>query len=403
MIFTISWRNIWRSRTRSLVVMGAIVVGIWALIFLLSFSSGMSESYVNNAIRNQLSHIQIHQPEFMDEKEVQYYFEQGSEKRQQLVRIPHVEEVAVRSLGNAMLSTSRGARGVQIRAVEPELEKRVTHLEEKIVDGEYFGDRKNELLLSERLADKLGVKVRSKVVLTFQDTENEITTAAFRISGLFDTGNNMYDEAVLFIKRTDFNRLLDKEDIAHELAILLTDSDALDNATAEAQKLFPNLLVQTYREISPDVQLYESQLDTTATIFIFIVMLALVFGIINTMLMAVLERMKELGMLMAVGMNKLRVFAMIMLETIMLALVAAPIGMLLGYGTVSYFGKVGISLEAFSQGMQQFGLSEIVYLSLSSGIYIQLAIAVVITAIVGSIYPAFKAIRLRPVEALQKI
>jgi ABC-type antimicrobial peptide transport system permease subunit len=132
-------------------------------------------------------------------------------------------------------------------------------------------------------------------------------------------------------------------------------------------------------------------------------MLALVFGIINTMLMAVLERYRELGMLMAVGMNKLRVFTMIVLETIMLAIVAVVPGLVLGYATVTYFGKNGIDLSAFSKGMQQFGMSDIVYTDLDPGFYVQLAMAVGITAVIGAIYPAYKAIRLKPVEAIRKI
>ncbi len=138
-------------------------------------------------------------------------------------------------------------------------------------------------------------------------------------------------------------------------------------------------------------------------VFVGIILLALGFGIVNTMLMVILERVKELGMLMAVGMNKLKVFTMVVLETIFIALIGAPIGMLLGYLTTAYLNRVGIDLSRWSKALEEFGMSDLVRPTLDNETLITIAIAVIITAILASIYPAFKAIRLKPVEALRKI
>ena len=404
MLFTISWRNIWRSKTRSIDDIRAIILGVWALIFMISFSTGMIKSYVSNAIQNEISHVQVHHSEFMEDKESKFYMTDSKEKLQFIATMEGIQSATSRTIANGMLTSSKGARGIMIRAVEPETEAAVTKINEKIVEGEYFTEgKRNQLLVSRRIADKLKVKLRSKVVLTFQDLEGEITAAAFRISGVFESGNTPFDEMNVFVTKDNMNQLIGQSDISHEIAIFLDDPATLDATKAKLQAQYPDLSVQTYREISPDVQLYESQIQTSATIFIVIIMLALVFGIINTMLMAVLERFRELGMLMAVGMNKIRVFTMIVLETIMLAAVAVVPGMLLGFITVEYFNKNGIDLSAFSKGINQFGMSEIIYTDLDPGFYIQLAVAVCITAVIGAIYPAFKAIRLRPVEAMRKI
>ncbi len=404
MILTMAWRNIWRSKTRSMVVMGAIILGVWAVIFLISFSSGMVNSYINNAIENETSHIQIHNPAFLKDMEVRYHIGDPEAKLQAVEREAGVRAATLRSLTNAMLASSKGARGVRIRGIELQAEAAVSNLHEKIVEGKYLEEEeRNPILVSRRLADKLKVKLRSKVVLTFQDLEGEITAAAFRISGLFDSGNTPFDESMAFIRRKDLNRLLGSETLAHEVALLLEDPGTLDATTVALRSQLPRDTVETYRQLSPDVELYESQIQLSATIFMVIVMLALVFGIINNMLMTVLERYKELGMLMAIGMNKVRVFFMIVLETVMLGIVAAPLGLLLGYLTVKATNKTGIDLSAYSDGMREFGLAVIVYPELESQIYWQLALAVAITAIVGSIYPAYKAVRLRPVEAMRKI
>lgn len=404
MLAKISWRNIWRSRTRSLVVIGAIMLGVWAVVFMISFSMGLVKSYINNSIKHQISHIQLHHPDFKEDREIKYFITEAGQKLEQLKATEGIQAATMRTIVNGMLSSSRGARGMEIKAVEPETEKATTQLDSKIVEGDFLTrEKKNPILVSQRIANKLSLKIRSKVVLTFQDFDGEIIAGAFRIVGLFDTGNSPFDESHVFINRKDLNRLLGQGDIAHEMAVFLDDPATLEKTKTDLMTLFPQQQVETYKEISPDIQLYESQIQTSATIFIFIVMLALIFGIINTMLMAVLERYKELGMLMAVGMNKPKVFLMIVYETIMLALVATPIGLLLGWLTVVYFNQQGIDLSAFAEGMKQFGMEEIVYPSLEKDIYIQLSLSVALTAILASVYPAYKAISLRPVEAIRKL
>jgi ABC-type lipoprotein release transport system permease subunit len=404
MIFKIAWLNIWRSPLRSFVVLGSVMIGVWALISLLSFSFGMIKSYVNNAIRIQTSHIQIHHPEFKEDQEVKYFMKNPADRLATIRQIEYVQAATARIVINGMLATSRGARGVAIRGVDPESEKTVTKFTEKITEGEYFAaDKKNQILISKRLAKKLKIKLRKKVVLQFQDLKGDIVAGAFRIVGLFNTENTPFDEANVFVLRSDINRLLGNGDVAHEIAIFLNDPEDLAPAQAALKAAFPNELVENYREISPDINLYESQIGVSATIFIFIFMLALIFGIINTMLMAVLERTRELGMLMSIGMNKLKVFGMVVFETIILGFIGAPIGLGLGWLTVQYFTDKGLDLSAFSGGMEQFGMSTIVYPALDTDIYIQLGLSVVVTAVLASIYPAFKAISLRPVEAIRKI
>lgn len=404
MLTKIAWRNIWRARTRSAVVIGAIILGIWALIFMISFTTGMVQSYVDNAIATSIGHLQVHQDSFREEPKLIYSFDTTEEMLQSMSELEGVAGVAPRTLVNAMVGSSRSTRGVQIRGIDPAAEILVTALDQQIRDGEYFPEKgKNPILLSQSLAKKLKVKIRSKVVLTFQDKNNDITAGAFRVVGLFDTGNKPFDEGNVFVRRGDINRLLGADAMAHELSFFLNDPQRLSVVQEEVKAIVPELLVEDYRQVAPDLQLYEGQIQTSATIFMTIIMLALLFGIINTMLMAVLERYRELGMLMAVGMNKVRVFGMIVVETLFLALLALVPGLLLGWLTVLWLAQTGIDLSAFGGGLSQFGMSQIVYPQLQSGFYVQLALVVAFTALIGALYPAWRAIRLRPVEAIRKI
>ena len=419
MIFKIAWRNVWRSKTRSIVVILSVAFGVWALSFVLSFSNGITYTYVNNAIRDQWSHLQLHNPKFPEDKNSKFYLENASKTVDAIRQMPEVEAVTSRAIATGMVSSARTARGVQIMGINPESEKQVTHFEKNIVEGEYFGEgKKNDILISQRTAEKLNVKLRSRIVLTFQNMDGDITSAAFRVAGLFNTGNMMTDEAQVFVRDVDLKRNLipppagedslatlpvENQDIAHEIAVFLKDNKQVTIVKERLVATNPTALVQDYWELSPDIELYETQIDTSNSIIITIFMLALIFGIINTMLMAVLERYKELGMLMAIGMNKGKVFSMIVLETLMLGLVAAPLGLGLGLLTVYLLQDTGIDLSNFARGLERFGIDTTIFPQYDLKLYVMIAAAVFITTLLASLYPARKAVKLRPVEALHKI
>lgn len=412
MIPIIAWRNIWRSRTRTLVVIGAIALGVWAALFMTGFATGMMNSYIDNAIEQVVSHVQLHDPRFEQDKDVRYRISDPAAVVQALEANPNVQAVSMRSLSNGMIASSKTTRGIQINGVVPEMESAIRHLDQLVIEGNYFDPEKNnQILIGQRLAEKLKVDLRKKVVLTFQDLDGNITSAAFRIEGLFKTDNKPFDESQVFVQQKDLNQLLQPAGVAdgqaaplvHEIAVLLQDVDQVSPAATAWTAEFPNLQVETYREISPDLQLYENQMKTVSLIYLTVIMLALLFGIVNTMLMAVLERFRELGMLMAIGMNKFRIFFMIVMETVMLCLVAAPFGLLLGWGTITYLGHRGLDLSAYSESVEQYGMSDMIYFGVDPIVYWQVPVGVAITALIAAIYPALKAIRLQPVEAIRKI
>ncbi|NBC07161.1 MAG: FtsX-like permease family protein [Bacteroidetes bacterium] len=411
MIPILSWRNIWRSPTRSGVVIAAVALGIWAALSLSGFMTGIMKSYVRSAIENSIGHLQIHAPEFTEEYELKHYLPNVTKVERQLDSLPQLDAYSTRTVTNGMASSSKGARGVMIKGVVPQKEAAVSAIEDKLTEGEFFPEmRGNGVLIGAELADKLNLKLRSKLVLTFQDLNREITAAAFRVVGIFDTGNTAFDGGTVFVERTDLNRLILPQQtgdhppaLAHEVAILLKDVQAVESVDTALAAALPELEVKTYREVSPDLELYESQIQNISLIYLVVIMLALVFGIINTMLMAVLERIKELGMLMAIGMNKLKVFTMILLEAIMLGLVSAPIGLLLGYFTIQYLGEYGVDLSAYSGGLADYGIDQVIYFEVNPNVYWEMAIGVFVTAVLAAIYPALKAIRLKPVEALQHV
>ncbi len=409
MIIKLAWRNIWRNRTRSLVIMTAIALGIVAALFLDAFFMGMMSSYVDSGINKVTSHIQIHAPGYLDDENIKTIIKSPGMTLNAIDTMSEVKGVSSRILVYGMISSSRTSQSILVKGIDIDRERMVSDLEPYIVEGQFLSpSSRNKIIVSSRTADKMKVGLGKKIVVTFQDMEGDITAGLFRIQGLYDTGNNGFDEFNAFVKKEDIIRTMfpsnpPEYDPDHEIAILLNDKSEVGRMQYLLSKTYPDLDIKTYKEISPELSLYESQMDTMSWIYFIIIMLALVFGIVNTMLMAVLDRYKELGVLMSVGMGKARVFGMVLMETWFLCLVAAPIGMLLGYLVISYFNARGIDLSGWSEMLEEYGMLVFVHPEVSSASFIRLTIILVLTASLAAVYPAWKAISLNPLDAIRKI
>ena len=403
MILKIAWKNIWRSKLRSLVIILSTTIGVWSLLFLLSWVFGLISGFINKSVDYRLSHLQVHDERFLEDNEIKYFFDFNKVK--QVVDPTEIDGMSKRVVVNCMIQSPRAARGLKLQGVDPQMERGLTNVHELVKEGDYFETKtRNPIVISTSIADKLKVKLKSKVVASFQDFEGNISAGAFRVVGLYDSGDIKLDDMTAFVQISDLQRLIGiREEQVHEVALKLVELDSLDQVQSRLTQAISPLKVENYKELSPDLELYSSQIEMNVIIMTVIFMLALIFGIINSMLMAVLERTKELGMLMAIGMNKVRVFMMIVFETIMLSMIGVPLGLGLGYWTITYLNKRGMDLSEWSEGLRQFGMDQIVRPELDLGYYGFVAMAVAITALLASIYPSFKAISMKPVEALRKI
>jgi putative ABC transport system permease protein len=398
----IASRNIWRSKKRSLIIIIAVSIGLWAGIFMIAFYNGMIEERINNAITTELSHIQLHDSKFRKEYEVKYLLPESKKMLEKISKNPQVKALAGRIIIKGMVASASGSNGITINGVLPKEEKLITNLPEKIIEGKYFNTKKaNEILISKRLSKKLKINLNKKTILTFQDKEGNLASAAFRVCGIYKTINAPYDDANVFVKITDVDSLAGIQNQINEIAILLDSNQFLDEHQQDLKRNFPDAEILNWKEISPELGLTVSVGNQMAYIFMGIILLALAFGIINTMMMAVLERTREIGMLLALGMNKFKIFTMILLETFFLILAGCPIGMLLAFGTIAITNKTGIDFGKFSEVYSSFGYNSIIYPSLTFSQFINIMLLVIITAFFSALFPARRALKLNPAESLK--
>lgn len=405
MLFQIAWRNIWRNASRSLVVISSIIIGIWAGIFILSFSWGLYKNNINESVYKQLSHIQIHHPNFGYEKDSKFTIPNSDTVLIHFQSDDRIASLSSRVIATGMITSPTTASGVTIYGIHPPSEIAQIGLNQTIIEGAYFESGKNnDILIGAKLAKKLKIKLKSKVVLTFTNVHAEIVSAAFRVGGIYRSKNISLDEVNVYVPQNHLRELLElKFSESNEIAILVKDETQLDSIKNDIETLVPNAKVEDWKELSPELGMIIESFNLYTYIISGLILLALTFGIINTMLMSVLERIRELGMLMAIGLNKRKIFIMIMLETIYLTVIGCPIGLLLGWLTVNVLGKTGINIAMFSEGLASYGFSSMIYPELDQEKYIIIVTMCLVTAILSAIYPAYKALQLNPSEAIRKI
>ncbi|MCK4853364.1 MAG: ABC transporter permease, partial [Bacteroidales bacterium] len=420
MIWSISWKNVWRNKIRSLIVIVAFTLGIFGGVYMVAVFIGMIDSRVKMAIGNEASHIQVHHPTYLDNNEPKYTIDDYQKYASQIEKLPEVKGVSPRIKILGMASTSGNASGVMINGVDVDRERQVTGIAESLVEGggSFFEeDGRNPIVIGEKLAKTLKLtyykitdedldrlsenkkmrtvlplldslrdkqfrkeadfekalasllgesdagkfefhikaaaikyRLKRRIVLSFQSLDGHIAYDAFRVVGIYKTGNSAFDGLNLFVRMPDIAPVASMQsNQVNQMAILLSSVEYDDQVAEQVMEIMPGMDVQTWDEIMPEAGMYASAMDFYLFIFMVIILLALGFGIVNTMLMAVLERVKELGMLMAIGMNKKRIFNMIMLETIFLGMTGAVIGMAISYGLIWYTGRTGLDLTSLYQ------------------------------------------------------
>lgn len=402
MLLTLAWRNIWRNKKRSLIIVAATAIGLACGLFAGATMHGMWDSMINTTIDRDLGHFQIHSKSYEDEKLLTDTIPGFQKIVDQLKSTKEVKGISSRIIIEGMVSSATSSNGVRILGINPESEKDATSIHKQTTQGNYFLEEwKNQIVIGEKLADNLGAKIKSKIVLSFQALDGSIIYGAFRVTGIYRTESSTFDKANVFVKEDDLLKLISSENFSNEIVVRLSSVQQLDSVYIPVKNMYPDLSVKYWGDLSPELKLFYDMLFTQMYIFVGIILFALLFGITNTMLMSVIERIREFGMLMAVGMKRSRVFLMIMLETISLSLIGGVVGIALGLIFIEYFGYVGINLSAFTEGLSQWSLGTQLYTSLPFSFYPPLVLMILATAIIGALYPALKAIKLKPATAIR--
>ena len=402
MILKIGWSNIWRKKGRSMIVIMSVAFGIWIGMFFGAFQWGTYVQKLDDIVNREIGHVQVHNSNFIDE-EYDYNFpiKNYREVKSVLDAESSIKVYVERSIFSAMLQTTRNQRPVLVYGVDTAMERKIHSISSIISEGEMVsGRRAPTLLIGKTLATELNIKLGDKILIQ-GGMLHGLKSFVGRVRGFYESPNKLKDKLVVYVHKSDLDKKLG-DGFVHEYAVLFNDFDSLKVYGNKLQAKLPNNQVNTWGEIMPEIENGIKMTDQVMFIFMLIIWIALSLGIVNTMLMSILERTRELGMLMAIGMSRWKIVQMIFFETSILTLVGVPIGILLTIITVSYFGDVGIDLSVANAALEDFGYSTMIYPKIKTSFYYQVIFQVILVSFISTIFPVIRALRLRPIEAIHK-
>ncbi len=409
MLLSLAWRNLWRSKLRSAVIIAAMAVGMIGGIVTDGMMTGMTDQRVDAAIANELSNIQIQNPQFLLNNEIKYLIPGSDTIAKKIRGYREVKGVSSRLECQAMASSANAGGGVTVLGVVPGNEVDVSDIHKHIIKGSYLDDKQRiPAVIGKKLAGKLDLNINDKIIITLADTSGTITSGAFIIVGIFKTSNDIFDVANVFVRKKDLAQLTGlAPQASHRIAIRLKNNAGTEAVISRIKNDFKELIngklitVRGWYEISPLLRSMVEMMNMFSFIFMIIILVALAFAIVNTMVMSIMERTREIGMLIALGLNKRRTFTLIMFETLLLSLTGALAGLAVSLLIVHHYAVNGFDLGALGEGLNSIGYSAIIYFRVNTGFYLVTMIMVIFTALVSTISPALRALKLQPATAIR--
>ncbi|MBU3713660.1 MAG: ABC transporter permease [Ferruginibacter sp.] len=403
MTIKIAWRNIWRNKIRSLIIIVSVSSGLLAGMAVISLYEGMMRSRVRTVIETETGHIQIHQKNFLNDRMTEYYIPNPQLISDHLKNDMSVRAFSERTISEGMLSTASGVSGVSIIGILPQNEIIVSGLDQKIKEG-FLIPREdiNGILIGKKLSQKLKIHLGQKIILTVTDSAGNLTSSAFRLRGIYQSDNALIDEVNVYVSQQSIQAMLTLKNQIHEISVLLKSDEQMDECLRRYKIKFPDLAIDSWKSLSPETNLLVTTVDYYSFIILVILFIAISFGIMNTMMMSVLERRYETGMMMALGMGKYKIMYMIILETIFLSIISIPVIIPMALMTIQYYGEKGIDLSGMGKDMMySFGFETTIYPVFPIEKLPSLIILLFITAIISSILPTWKSVQNSPIQALR--
>ncbi|HKL01259.1 MAG TPA: ABC transporter permease [Desulfotignum sp.] len=400
----LAWRNIWRNPRRTAVILTAIIIGVWTMLMVTALMRGVSNGMVRNAVSTLTGEIQIHAKGYRSDPVIEHSMTDMEKVKESLSTVlPGKAAYAFRIRVNAIASNARHSGGLTLVGIDPETESQVSFIGPKAMrTGRYLGeDTRNGILIGEAAAKKFDTEVGKKLVLMSRDTAGDTASRAFQITGIFTAEMAATEKQFAFVHIKTARDMLKLADGISEVCILLPEGENLEQTAAElGASLGDGFEVHTWKQILSAITAYLELFDGFMMLWYVVTFIAMGFGIVNTTLMSVFERMREFGVLKALGMKPWWIVRGVLTESAFLLLLGTAAGDLLSIVAVAVLAATGIDLSSLAAGAEFAGMSRIIYPSLTMSDVGMANLVVCLLGLLVSTYPAVKAARFTPVEAM---
>ena len=397
----VSWRNLWRNRTRTNVTIAAVALCIAILIIFQSMIVGLIEKAVFNTTNLVIGEVQIHANGYLNDKSL-YKDLKNTEKIKSIAKKNNIGLVE-RSYGFGLISSGTKSAGTQFWGVNPESELMHFDFAKHINQGTFLNSSSsNKIVLGNKLALSLAAEVGTELVVFVQGADGSLGNDLFYVSGILKNVADNIDRSAAIILENDFNILFSSNNMIHEIALNSKGNFEAEEIQNLMSAEIKDVEIDTWKQLMPTIALMTEKMSVfMRTLFSLIFTIAAGLGVMNTMIMSTYDRMKEFGIIRAIGATPWRIIKQVSLEAIILTFIASIIGTIVGLSAALYFQKYGFVVSG--QGNFSFGgvvMDPIWKASVSLEIILLPIGLMMLTSILSSLYPASIAARIKPVEAI---
>jgi ABC-type lipoprotein release transport system permease subunit len=408
-LFAIAWRNVVRNKRRSLITVLSVAIGLLALLFIWGFNDGSHNNLMANFRALMTGSFQVHQADFFDHPKLE------TNISDQTVLLAAMESAGIdawttRLSSFALSAGEETSTGMMLLGMDPAREPLVTTLNQKVSVGRFLepGDEYTAVIGAKGAA-KLGLGLGDEIILLTQDRRGTLTADKFDIVGLIKSGDPIIDQAMVMVPLESAQELLVMEGRITDLVAQVPEAE-LHQIAAELRKILEpeGLALLEWEEINPIIRQMVNLDNGFMYIFIGIVVLIVISGVINTVLVSMLQRTREFGVLMAMGTSTGAIGAVVLIEAIFLGLLGTAVGTAGGLGLVAWFGRTGIDLGAMMDPelveiLGEFYMDTTIFAEIDTNHLLITVLGLLAATIVSAFYPAWLAMRLEPVEAIRHV
>jgi ABC-type lipoprotein release transport system permease subunit len=367
-----------------------------------AFIRGMMEQQINDVILELVGHIQIHAPGYFDDPVVDHSMPSPNDNLLNLLNKEDVQAYATRVRVPAVVNSERESMGVTLVGIDPEKEQGLSFIADAVTEGRYLnGINDKGIILGRKLAERLETRLGKRVVLMSQNQVNEIAERGVRVVGIFDAKMESTETQFVFISRSIAQKMLGMGENISEIAVLSQNRNQLDQLLHKLRAAAPEQEVQTWQKLVPLIVVMITVFEGFLLIWYIVVFIAMAFGLVNTLLMAIFERTREMGLFQALGMKPRWIVGQILFESLFLLLIGLTIGNLMGWATLMLTAD-GLDFSQYAAGYEMAGLSSFIYPVLSMSDIVTANVLVIALGLIASLYPAWRAARYVPIEAITR-
>ena len=408
---TMAWRNLWRNRRRTYITLSAIVFGVFLAVIMMAMQDRNWADMIRLAARLGAGHVTLQHPEYLDTPTLTRTVQGTDTLRRLAADDPHVIRVVERITGFTMLATARENLGAGFIAVSPEQEDDETlSLLEAIVEGEFFGSSTGGgIILGEKLASNLDVELGSRLVYTLTDKDGEIVSALARVSGIVRTGSPSVDAGICLLPIGAVREVVGfAPDEAIQIAAFVDDQRASDAVVAALGAEAPaDVAVLPWHELQPDLAVFIAMKVGGAKVMMLVLAVLVAAGIFNTLFVSVMERLREFGIMLAVGFSPGQLFRLVMLESAWLAVIGLTAAAAVTVGPYLYLASTGIDISGMIPADQMevagVGMSTVMQVGIHGESVALIGVSALAAILLSGVYPAWRAGQADPVETIRLV